>query len=223
MADDGFHEIQIGKKQLVFFFMASAVFLVVVFLIGVWVGRDVRRTDAEIVADVPTADVSPDTPQPPTQVSPNELDYTARLQTDSTKAGQPKPAETAKPIEPPTPVESGPPEPAPVPQAAASATKNPPAKTSSAKTSPQAPATETKPAPASGGVLLQVGAFGTRGPADTLMNRLKKKGYAAFVFTAASGPAPFRVRVGPFADRAEAARASARLKKEEGLSPLVTR
>lgn len=220
MADDGFHEIQLGKKQLVFLFMAAAVFSVVVFLIGVWVGRDVRRTDTEIAADVPTADVSPDTPQPPTQVAPNELDYTARLQTDSAKAGQPKAEEAAKPIEPPTPVESGPPEPVPAAKAAA-----PAAKTPAAKTPPQTAAAtaDANPAPASGGVLLQVGAFGAQGPADTLANRLKKKGYAAFVFTAPSGRTPFRVRVGPFADRAEAARVSARLKKEEGLSPLVTR
>ncbi len=195
MADDGFHEIQLGKKQLVFLFMAAAVFSVVVFLIGVWVGRDVRRTDTEVAADLPSADVSPDTPQPPTQIAPNELDYTARLQTDAAKAEPPKAEEPAKPIEPPTPVESAPPEPTPA----------------------------VKPAPAAGGVLLQVGAFGAQGPADTLANRLKKKGYAAFVFTAPSGRTPFRVRVGPFADRAEAARVSARLKKEEGLSPLVTR
>jgi cell division septation protein DedD len=70
---------------------------------------------------------------------------------------------------------------------------------------------------------LQVGAFGTRKPADTLMTRLKKKGYAAYVFTAPSGPSRFKVRVGPFADRAAADTASARLKKEEGLSPLVQR
>lgn len=208
MADDGFHEIQLGKKQLVFLFMAAAVFSVVVFLMGVWVGREVRRPDGEIVSDVPMADsVSPDAPQPPTQVAPDELDYTARLQTEGAKTEPAKqPETTTNPIEPPTPVEAGPPE----PQVA-----TPPPATAPVKTPP--------PAPAAGTVVLQVGAFGTQGPADTLMNRLKRKGYEAYVFVAPTGQTRFKVRVGPFANRAEADRASARLTREEGLSPLVQR
>lgn len=38
MADEGFHEIQLSKKQLFFLFMAAALFSVVVFSLGVWVG-----------------------------------------------------------------------------------------------------------------------------------------------------------------------------------------
>jgi len=202
MADDGFHEIQLGKKQLVFSFMAAAVFLVVAFLIGVWVGRDLRRPEGEIVADAPTADVAPDTAPPPTQVPPQDLDYNARLQMGAANT-QAKPAETTKPVEPPTPAaESGPPEPTPA-----------------AATPPSA----TAAAPASKGVMLQVGAFGSRKPADTLVSRLKKKDYAAFVFTAPSGPSRFKVRVGPFDDRPAADAAAARLKTEERLSPLVVR
>lgn len=200
MVDDGFHEIQVGKKQLVFFFMASAVFVVVVFLMGVWVGRDVRRPETEIMADVPTADVTPDTPQPPTQVSPSELDYTARLQGGSA-ATDTKPGEPAKPTEPPTPAAESAPEPTPDAKKTAS----------------------EQAAPVASAFYVQVAAFGTKKPADTLMAGLKKKGYAAYVVTEPSGPTRFRVRVGPFADRAAAEEASARLKKEEGLSPLVRR
>jgi DedD protein len=213
MADDGFHEIQLGKKQLVFLFMAAAVFSVVVFLMGVWVGREVRRPDGEIVSDVPMADnVSPDAQQPPTQVAPDELDYTARLQTEGAKTEPAKqPETTTRPIEPPTPVESGPPE----PQVATP----PPAAAAPVKTPSQTPAAKA----AASTVVLQVGAFGTQGPADTLMNRLKRKGYEAYVFVAPTGQTRFKVRVGPFANRAEADRASARLTREEGLSPLVQR
>ena len=41
-ADDGFHEIQLSGKQLVFLFMATTVVSVVIFLCGVLVGRNVR-------------------------------------------------------------------------------------------------------------------------------------------------------------------------------------
>ena len=37
--DDGFHEIQLSGKQLVFLFMATTVVSVVIFLCGVLVGR----------------------------------------------------------------------------------------------------------------------------------------------------------------------------------------
>ena len=40
--EDGFHEIQLSGKQLVFLFMATTVVSVVIFLCGVLVGRGVR-------------------------------------------------------------------------------------------------------------------------------------------------------------------------------------
>ena len=40
--DDGFHEIQLSGKQLVFLFMATTAVSVMIFLCGVLVGRDVR-------------------------------------------------------------------------------------------------------------------------------------------------------------------------------------
>lgn len=222
MADDGFHEIQLGKKQLFFLFMAATVSLVVAFLIGVWVGRDVRRPENEIVAEIPTAEVTPDTPQPPTQVAANELDYTARLQSGA--KGDAKTTEAPKPVEPPTPAAEGAPD-----QPA-----TPPAKTpakSAADTKAPAPVESPDPKPASpakGAATtstwhLQAAAFKDQAPADTLVARLVKKGYAAYVVTAATGVYPFKVDVGPFADKAAAEAASAKLKKEERLSPLVLR
>ena len=44
--DDGFHEIQLNGKQLVFLFMAATVVSVVIFLCGVLVGRGVRSERA---------------------------------------------------------------------------------------------------------------------------------------------------------------------------------
>ena len=44
--DDGFHEIQLNGKQLVFVFMALTVVSVVIFLCGVLVGRGVQSERA---------------------------------------------------------------------------------------------------------------------------------------------------------------------------------
>jgi len=41
-AEDGFHEIHLSGKQLVFLFMATTIVSVVIFLCGVLVGRGVR-------------------------------------------------------------------------------------------------------------------------------------------------------------------------------------
>jgi cell division septation protein DedD len=62
--DDGFHEIQLNGKQLVFLFMAATVVSVVIFLCGVLVGRGVRteRTVAQAAALNETPDILPSEP-----------------------------------------------------------------------------------------------------------------------------------------------------------------
>src|SRR5580765_7076089 len=61
--EDGFHEIQLNGKQLVFLFMAATVVSVVIFLGGVLVGRGVRaeRIVAQSAAlnETPVPDILP--------------------------------------------------------------------------------------------------------------------------------------------------------------------
>ena len=73
MQDDGFHEIQLNGKQLVFLFMAATVVSVVIFLCGVLVGRGVRAERAAVadlssttaaVETTPQQAVAPPTPTP---------------------------------------------------------------------------------------------------------------------------------------------------------------
>lgn len=52
MQDEGFHEIQLNGKQLVFLFMAATVVAVVIFLCGVMVGRGVPQRAAP-ASDIP--------------------------------------------------------------------------------------------------------------------------------------------------------------------------
>jgi hypothetical protein len=63
--DEGFHEIQLNGKQLVFLFIAATVVSVVIFLCGVLVGRGVRAGQV-VIADAsqsnPGADTSPQQP-----------------------------------------------------------------------------------------------------------------------------------------------------------------
>ena len=64
--EDGFHEIQLSGKQLVFLCMATTVVSIVIFLCGVLVGRGVRPVEAvaEAAAVSATDAVPPDAPAP---------------------------------------------------------------------------------------------------------------------------------------------------------------
>jgi len=94
--DDGFREIQLDTKQLVFLFMAATVVSVVIFLCGVLVGRGVRAErgapvpdTASSVAEV-TPQEAPQAPAPPpagadpTKAAPpqpvDDLSYFSRLE-----------------------------------------------------------------------------------------------------------------------------------------------
>src|SRR5262249_56890767 len=63
LQDEGFHEIQLNGKQLVFLFMAATVVSVVIFLCGVLVGRGVRA-ERSVVDSTPAAAAPDTTPQP---------------------------------------------------------------------------------------------------------------------------------------------------------------
>src|SRR3954471_18001191 len=105
--DDGFHEIQLNGKQLVFLFMAATVVSVVIFLCGVLVGRGVRTERA--IADTSVASVAEPTlqpasaqpAQPPAGSDPTaaatppaaeDLSYFTRLEKTKAPAEQLKPA-----------------------------------------------------------------------------------------------------------------------------------
>ena len=62
--DEGFHEIQLNGKQLVFLFMAATVVSVVIFLCGVLVGRGVRAERGAAPESTSIASAADATPQP---------------------------------------------------------------------------------------------------------------------------------------------------------------
>jgi cell division septation protein DedD len=122
--DDGFHEIQLNGKQLVFLFMAATVVSVVIFLCGVLVGRGVRaeRTVAQsalneapdILPSEPAASPSaiqtgadPRTAAPPAPVDEKSTMVGEDIRPDSAKAAEAREA-AEKPAAAPAPAPSAP-------------------------------------------------------------------------------------------------------------------
>lgn len=216
MSDEGFREIQLNGKQLVFLFMAATVVSVVIFLCGVLVGRGVRP-DRSALPDAASAAIAPDPVEASAQalaaaaVAPSaeppapadELTYFDRLQ----KNGAPQEDLKSQSSEP-APVTPSAPPPEPVPQPADARA-----------------AVAAAGEPSGPGYAVQVAAYRDRRDADTLVKRLVTKGYPAFIMAPVKG-APttmYRVRVGKYKDRREADAVFRRLETEEQFKPWIVR
>jgi DedD protein len=245
MSDEGFHEIQLNGKQLVFLFMAATVVSVVIFLCGVMVGRGVRdRAVSAAASDPSTAASAAATPGAPAAGD------------AATSTGTPPAHSAAPPADqtPPTPGEENGDDDyynrlvkdqkdtslAPKARAASPAAKSP-AKPSEPAKSPEPPPARKSPAaavsspagapaalaergPSGTGYAVQLVAVRERGEADGIAKRLVAKGYQAYVLVPEPGKPPvYRVQVGRFKSRGDADKVAARLRKEEQFKPWVTR
>ena len=220
-ADDGFHEIQLSGKQLVFLFIVTTTVIVVVFLCGVKVGRGARAAQGE---------------------EPERAGVAATAAPAAQSASDPG----ATAAEPPTPVDETPaalkyPDllaegSSPDPRLKPPADNALPAETAPAPTPRPAPAVEApRPAPAAevgvpgagrdGTWAVQVIATRDRNIATSIVKRLVGKDYPAFLVNPpkGSGPAFYKVHVGRFNDRGEAEQVSQRIKKEEQFQSWITR
>jgi cell division septation protein DedD len=237
--DDGFHEIQLNGKQLVFLFMAVTVVSVVIFLCGVLVGRNVPSDRTSLSADAssagtpvpdaapsaeptsPPAGADPKTAEPPPTV--DDLSYYNRLEKanppaedlNSSSAPAAKKPATVKPEE-----------------SAARTAKQAPARPEpaaapapAAKAEPAAPAASARAQqePSGSGYAVQVAALNVQTEAEAIAKRLNAKGYQAYVVSPTNGVSVYRVRVGKFSTRQEAQAAATRLQKEEQFKPWITR
>jgi cell division septation protein DedD len=247
--DDGFREIQLNFKQLVFLFMAATVVLVVTFLAGLMAGRGVRMqreeaAQAEALTESPAAPPEP-TPGPTSDAAEDPRNAAPPPAAEDGEvdaaAAQPQPIE-----EPPVAVKRSAPADASVetakkaastdvkaaeaarPAAPRASAPPPPAQsapTAAAAAPPAAPAAETPvpTGPARSGYAVQVAAVNARGEADAIARRLSGKGYSAYVEVPKGRTSVFRVRVGTFRTRREAQTIADRLQKEEKFKPWVTR
>jgi cell division septation protein DedD len=221
MADEGFREIQLDGKQLVFLFMAATVVSVVVFLLGVMVGRNVRQPAAEIAAA--STDVSVD----PT------ADPTAPLQSASTTGtGERIPLSAqetltyAERLEAPEPAQETldrPTAPLATTPARVPETRQETVREDRVAPAANVPATRFNEPPGNGYVV-QVLAAVKREEAESVARRLAAKGYPTFVSVGdAKVPAKYRVRVGKYSDKREADAIFRRLEQEERFKPWLTR
>jgi cell division septation protein DedD len=186
-AEDGFHEIYLSGKQLVFLFMTATVVLGISFLCGVQVGRNLPgadRVEASTLAaaeyPAPEATEQPLDPPPPDQVVDN-LTYDKELRQKTTS----EPPERRP--EPSAPAPTPPPTPAPAASAAVVASDVP--------TSGRA-----------GKLVVQVFASKSADAASSVVKQLAAKGYPAFLVPPAANDTPpmYRVQVGRYNDRREA-------------------
>jgi len=223
MNDEGFREIQLNGKQLVFLFMAAAVISVVIFLLGVLVGRDVR-SDRPAATEAAALDIAPDpavsppaqtaTPPPQAAAEPpapaEDLTYHDRLEKDASPPERLKPSSSeASPASrsvSKTPAPHAPVQPQPV-------------------ATSQHPVTPAVAEPTGPGFAVQVAAYKDRNDAETLAKRLTGKGYPAFVMAPVKGAptALYRVRIGKYKDQREAEAVSHRLETEEQMKPWIAR
>ena len=232
MQDEGFHEIQLNGKQLVFLFMAGTVVAVVIFLCGVMVGRGVPSRAVIVGAGEeapvdPTASIPPPTSTAVASSGTQPLTAGETLTYPSLLEDPNPPAETLAPAAE-SAVATAPPALEPRPEPVAPPAAKPPPLTppvARATAPPAAPAAPVAAAtafaePAGTGFVVQVAAVRQRDEAERIAGRLSGKGYPAFVTTAGAN---FRVRVGKFDDRREAETVAGRLEREEQFKPWITR
>jgi cell division septation protein DedD len=221
--DDGFHEIQLNGKQLVFLFMAVTVVSVVIFLSGVLVGRGVRLDKGPMTELVDPSITDGQVPAPPAESGNPPITQEKGLGATERLGGNPPPESPLKEGEEPSAKpEPLPDSPQPPTNTATNTTagsaappaevKAPPAAAASSIPAPPAAPSE----PAGKGLEIQLSAFRDRKGADVLANRLNSMGFTAYVVPPGPGaPALFRVRVGKFKERREAEAVATRLKKEK--------
>ena len=251
--DDYYYEIQLTNKQLVFYFMAGATGLVLSFLAGVMVGKGVDASAGDVQAARPAVEERVVAEEPmahPTTPPPAEdLTYSQRLEGDkpddasldqsspaaaaSSKSAKPSPAPKATAT--PKPVTTTPPRPSPTAatrvadagatQAPALVPKPVPATVTPApKPSPKAAPTSAPPKATGPSFTIQVGAFKDKATADSVVTRLKGKGFAAYLLAPESeGSALFNVRVGSYPARADAERVQAKLRDQEKYKPFIVK
>jgi cell division septation protein DedD len=227
--DDYYYEIQLTNKQLVFYFLAGATLLISSFLLGVMVGRGVDAGGGEVLAAKSVREdriVPEESPKPLASATPN-LTYAGRLEGDKPAEELENPKPTGKPGKPAGKTvastsgagkASSRGEESPPPPSADAAPRPAP----SPKGPPSPHAAEASPSSASGTFTIQVGAYKDKASAESVVNRLKGKGFAAFVVSPEGADGGlFDVRVGNYASRVDAAKAEQRLRDEEKFKPFI--
>jgi DedD protein len=220
LTDEESYEIRLTNKALVFYFMAGATGLVLSFLAGVMVGRgvDAPGGDVQAARPAPAAEekvVTEETPKP--AATAEELTYAQRLESEKSEEALDKARTSSRPAASP----AAPPSTAAPP---ATSAKVPPATVAARPSPTPRPAASARTAPAAAGTFsIQVGAFKDKASADSVVSRLKSRGFEAYALGAATPDGLYNVRVGSFAERPDAERVQARLRDQEKFKPFIVK
>ena len=201
------YQISVTGRQAAFFFLVLLVALALAFFLGMRTGAAARKgpgaaTTLATASDLPVPTLAPsENPREGKKPAEETLGFAADKRValkEAAAAATPAPTSVPSP-KPPAP------------------TAAPPAKQAPAKEAP------AKPAP-KGPFWVQVLATKKAQAADELMKRLKDEGFTADVSAVPGKDGWFRVRVGPFKDRAKAEAAARKVKltdKQIKNTPLV--
>lgn len=250
--DDYYYEIQLTNKQLIFYFGAGATALILSFLAGVMVGRGVNEKETQATQPAREERIVTEEPHPSPPAA-EDLTYAKTLESDKPPESLERPRPLATTKARPAPTRSGTPTPRPAPAAATPApTSKPPASTTPAPrptavvrptpasaTPKPVPIATPRPAPVAtvaarprvidgvpnipGNFSIQVGAFKDQGSAESVRDRLKGRGFPAYVLSPKPGDELFNVRVGSFTARADAERMETRLREQEKFKPFIVK
>lgn len=233
--EPSYYEVALTNRQVLFSFVVLLSCVLLAFVFGVWVGRsddpgigggsfgDDPIAQLGDGPDLPSSSTVGDSPDdgPEDGGEPLRKPDLSRLaadppsgttlaqdvgSADRTVADDPA-AETASEEPPPPPVRTAPPPPRSTP---------PP---------PPPPPRATTPASdsATAGLVIQVFSSRDASQADKVMTQLRNGGYRAFLSpTQVEGRTMFRVRIGPYDDRAPAERAAAEIKSQFKLDTWIT-
>lgn len=226
--EQSYYEIALTNRQAIFFFVFLLVFVLLVFLSGVWVGRSgqkelvekARREAAASAIDlsgIPEVQVGPggraEEPASPPDLSslePRKSPGSTTLAQDLGAAEAPPGPSENEPAAEPVPVEPEParPEPARTEPARPEPARPEPARTEPARTEPE-------PAPATGGFVIQVFSTKDEAQAKKVLGELKGAGFKAFLSPVkVSASTMYRVRIGPFQQRNQADATAAKVKEK---------
>jgi len=216
--EPSYYEIALTNRQVLIAFAILLVCLVAAFLAGVWVGRgDAAPAPARLAQEAPADAGDEEEGEPLSFFSADAGEQAAEPAAATTLAedlGESAAGGAAGP--PPAPPADEPAAAAPAPAA------RPPAARPAAPAAAGPAAAEPAP-PAAGEVVIQVLSSRDREQAQSMVERLLASGRDAYLSPVESGGQTlYRVRIGPFADRAQAQRVADEVRRQFKVDTWIT-
>lgn len=214
------YNIPVSSKQLIVYFVFLVIALSAAFLAGVMVGRNVDASPEPTVRDIQEERLPEEPASSPT---PDDLTYGSALQSDkieglSATPSTPSPTPVRAAVNQPT---STPPAPRPTATAPPSTPRPQQTRATPRPTPPPTPRAQSPgPTPLTR-LTIQVGAFRERAAAQSIVRRLKEKGYSAYMAPVTEGL--YNVRVGSFTNREDAERIANQLETQEKFKPFIVK